>query len=99
MYKNIMEKNHWITLLISIGLFFICLCFSVLFINIFIYLYIFLIIFFLFNVILPVFFCEIIQSHLLYVRCPEGFTLFSFFLFFFFGRGGGGGCGRTDGPI
>ena len=80
---------------------FTCLCFSVLFINIFIYLHIFFIIIFLFIVILPVFFCEIIQSHLLYVRCPaEGFSLFSFFLFFFFffffwKRGGGGLGGRT----
>ena len=76
--------------------------FFVLFINIFIYLHIFIIIIFLFIVILPVFFCEILQSHLLYVRCLEGFSLFSFFLFFFvffFGRGGGEGVGvggRSD---
>ena len=63
--------------------------FSVLFINIFIYLHnYFIIIIFLFIVILPVFFCEIIQSHLLYVRCPEGFSLF-------FGRGGGRAGERT----
>ena len=65
--------------------------FSVLFINIFIYLHnFFIIIIFLFIVILPVFFCEIIQSHLLYVRCPEGFSLF---------LEGGGEVGRADGPI
>ena len=76
---------------------FTCLCFSVLFINIFIYLYIFFYYFFLFIVILPDFFCEIIQSHLLYVRCPEGFSLFFSFLFFFvFGDGGGGGGERPD---
>ena len=62
-----------------------------LFINIFTYLYIFFITFFI--VILPVFFCEIIQSHMLYVRCLEGFSRFSSPCFFL---GGGGG---EDGPI
>ena len=81
MYKNIMEKS--LDYIIDFNrIIFTCLCFSVLFINIFIYLHIFFIIIFLFIVILPVFFCKIIQSHLLYVRCPEGFSLFSFFLFF-----------------
>ena len=99
MYKNIMEKKSLDYIIDFNRIIFICLCFSVLFINIFIYLYIFLIVIFLFIVILPVFFWEIIQSHLLYVRCPEGFSLFSFFLFFFFFWKGGGAGGRTDGPI
>ena len=66
----------------------------------FIYLFIYLFsIICLFIVILPVFFCEIIQSHLLYVRCPDGFSLFSFsffFFFFFFLEGGGRAGERPD---
>ena len=58
----------------------------------------FLVLFFLFIVILPVFVCEIIQSHLLYVGCPDGFSLFSFstrpFFFLWRGRKGGGGTAR-----
>ena len=39
MYKNIMEKNHWITLLISIGLFllvYVFLCYLLIFLFIYI---------------------------------------------------------------
>ena len=90
MYKNIMEKIIGLHLLISIGLFLIVYVFLC-YLLIFLFIYISFLLFFLFIVILPVFFCKIIQSHLLYVRCPEGFSLFSFFLFFFWEWGGGGG--------
>ena len=95
MYKNIMEKS--LDYIIDFNrITFTCLCFSV---YIFVYLHMFFIINFLFIVILPVFFCKMIQSHLLYVRCLEGFSLFSFFLFFFLFCFGMGEGGWADGPI
>ena len=99
MYKNIMEKNHWITLLISIGLFLLVYVFP-LFINIFIYLHIFIIIFF---------FCLLLFYLFSFVK-SYSLTCFMFAVlrvspfspssyFFFFGRGRKGEGGWADGPI
>ena len=80
---------------------FTCSCFSVLFINI-LFIYISFLLLFLFIVILPVFFCEIISLTcfmfaVLRVSPFSPSSCFFFFFFFFFGGGGGGRVGgRPD---
>ena len=91
MYKN--GKNHWITLLISIGLFllvYVFLCYLLIF---FLFTYLFYY-YFLFIVILPVFFCEI-YSLTCFMFAVLRVSPFSPSSCFFFWKGGGGGRGRT----
>ena len=90
MYKN--GKNHWITLLISIGLFllvYVFLCYLLIF---FLFTYLFYY-YFLFIVILPVFFCEI-YSLTCFMFAVLRVSPFSPSSCFFFWKGGGG-RGRT----
>ena len=94
MYKNIMEKNHWITLLISIGLFLLVYVFLC-------YLLIFLFIYISF---LLLFFCLLLFYLFSFVK-SYSLTCFMFAVLrvspfshssCFFGSGGGWADGRPD---
>ena len=90
MYKNIMEKNHWITLLISIGLFllvYVFLCYLLIFLFIyisFLLLFFCLLLFYLFSFVKS----YSLTCFMFAVLRVSPFSPSSFFFFFFLDGGG-----------